>query len=113
MGVSVKENKVIYSIFGYLLLCAFLIVRSCGVSMQEPFTAVTIDALWWQLIFPAGVIGSMVVATPFMIWALWGRRKKALTIAILVVCIFLLVAATLNIHGYLWDLVTHASIPER
>jgi hypothetical protein len=93
------------------LLLLGLSLKSCTVSLEEPFKEVRVRDLWWQVISPAIVMTSMVwlgaaIAAGFPLNGL-RRRWKVLWLAFIVV---MLIASLEPIYGYLWDMNYHMGI---
>lgn len=109
MGVSVKNNRTIVAI--YLLSVLLLNIKSCSVSMMEPFSSISFNELWWQLVIPAGVIGSLIVFIYFLIYSVSKKNWKG-KLSLGVLGFLLLSSEMLNVYGYLWDLKYHAKIPQ-
>jgi integral membrane sensor domain MASE1 len=105
-----KNNKT--SLAVYLLLIILLNAKSCSVSMQEPFSQISFNEIWWQLVIPAGIIGSLLSVTLLLILSVTKENWKKWLIYI-VITLLVLTASAVNIHGYFWDLKYHAHIPDQ
>lgn len=80
--------------------------------MAEPFSNISFNELWWQLVVPAGVIGSLVLFIFFLIFSITKENWKG-KLFLMVLALSILFSEAINIHGYFWDLKYHAHIPEK
>lgn len=111
--IMVRAGMRLWSLLAYAALVVFAL-KSCTVSMDEPFKRITFHEIVWQIIVPSNVFTVAAILT-FRNILNFRRRLLGVSmfVAQLVVLLFVILCSLEALYGYYWDLSHYTDISWR